>query len=61
MSTELALMDTDRWHCFGLHRSSGHTDHQCSDDLCRCPLRGMPITGSPLLWSQRTADRHAAW
>ncbi|CAI9599401.1 unnamed protein product [Staurois parvus] len=33
MSTELALMDTDRWHCFGLHRSSGHTDHQCSDDL----------------------------
>ncbi|CAI9581397.1 unnamed protein product [Staurois parvus] len=25
-----------------LHRSSGHTDHQCSDDLCTCPLQGMP-------------------
>ncbi|CAI9569207.1 unnamed protein product [Staurois parvus] len=42
-------MDTDRWHCWGLHRSSGHSDHQCSDDLCTCPLLGMPITGSPLL------------
>ncbi|CAI9615200.1 unnamed protein product [Staurois parvus] len=28
MCTELALMDTDRWRCWG------YTDHQCSDDHC---------------------------
>ncbi|CAI9606029.1 unnamed protein product, partial [Staurois parvus] len=40
----------------GLYRSSGHTDHQCFDDLYRCSHRGMPITGSPLLCQCDSSD-----
>ncbi|CAI9619742.1 unnamed protein product [Staurois parvus] len=46
-------MDTDRWRCWG------YTDHQGSDDLCTCPLRGNAGAVSVTARGERNADnRH---